>query len=92
MKTELVTPALAYMDSYLDALRAGHRLGASAVRTPEEIEKIAANPQTFLDDLLGEKPPTRINELGVEVERVPQTMVWLVRTACSSAMPASATG
>lgn len=78
MKTILVTPALAYMPSYLDALREGHRLGAATVTSPEDIAKIEKNPQAFLDDLLGPKPPTRINELGKEVERVPQSMVWLV--------------
>lgn len=78
MKTILVTPALAYMPSYLDALREGHRLGAATVTSGEDIAKIENNPQAFLDDLLGPKPPTRINELGKEVERVPQTMVWLV--------------
>lgn len=77
MKTILVTPALAYIPSYLDALREGHRLGASTVKTREDIAKIENDPQAFLDDLLGPKPPTRINELGKEVERVPQSMVWL---------------
>ncbi len=78
MKTILVTPALAYMPSYLEALREGHRLGAATVKTPEDIAKIENDPQAFLDDLLGPKPATRINELGKEVERVPQSMVWLV--------------
>ncbi|HYD19491.1 MAG TPA: GNAT family N-acetyltransferase [Patescibacteria group bacterium] len=78
MKIELVTPALAYLPSYLEALREGHRLGASAVKTPAEIDTIAHDPEAFLDDLLGPKPATRINELGKEVERVPQTMVWLI--------------
>lgn len=78
MKTILVAPALAYMPSYLDALREGHRLGAATVKTAEDIAKIENDPQAFLDDLLGPKPATRINELGKEVERVPQSMVWLV--------------
>ncbi|MDF3024084.1 MAG: family N-acetyltransferase [Alphaproteobacteria bacterium] len=78
MKTILVTPALAYIPSYLDALREGHRLGSSAVKTPDDIAKIENDSQAFLDDLLGPKPATRINELGKEVERVPQSMVWLI--------------
>lgn len=74
----LETPRQEFMHSYIEALKEGHICGG-AKRTPDEnIAAIEDNPQAFLDDLLGPKPPTRINELGLEVMRVPQTTLWLV--------------
>lgn len=78
MTTHLAAPTLAFMPSYIEALREGHICGGGRPKTAAEIAAIEENPQAFLDDLLGPKPPTRINELGREVERVPQTTLWLV--------------
>ena len=74
----LAVPATAYIPSYAEALREGHYCGADKLKNEEMVQKILKDPQGFLDDLLGPKPPTFINELGEEIERVPQQTMWLV--------------
>lgn len=44
----------------------------------KEIEEIETNPQAFIDKFYEKKPKTRINELGLEVERVPQVDFWYI--------------
>jgi predicted acetyltransferase len=77
MPTILITPDLAHVPSYVAALKEGHRCGGGALPTADVVLKIAAQPQAFLDDLFAPKLPTWINEKGEEVERVPQTTLWL---------------
>ena len=74
----LVAPALAVMPSYIDALAEGHRRGASPLATPEELAAMRADPAGWLSTFTGPRPKTRINELGQEVERVPESFLWLV--------------
>lgn len=74
----LIIPDLAHVPSYVQALKEGHRCGGGAVATADHVLKTEAYPQAFLDELFAPKPPTWINEKGEEVERVPQTTVWLV--------------
>ena len=74
----LIQPELHYIPSYVLALKEGHRCGGGALPTADHVLGIVRDPQGFLDDLFAPKPPTWINEKGEEVERVPQTTVWLV--------------
>jgi predicted acetyltransferase len=74
----LVIPAVAYVASYAEALKEGHRCGADAVHDDAEIAEILADPAAFIAELTGPKPATFIDELGEEVERVPSTTVWLL--------------
>jgi predicted acetyltransferase len=78
MKPQLITPDLDHIPSYVLALKEGHRCGGGALPTADQVLKILRDPQGFLDDLFAPKPPTFINEKGEEVERVPQTTMWLV--------------
>ena len=78
MPSQLITPDLAYIPSYVLALKEGHRCGGGALPTADHVLGIVADPRAFLDDLSAPKPPTFINEKGEVVERVPQTTLWLV--------------
>jgi predicted acetyltransferase len=80
MKPALITPDLAHIPSYVRALKEGHRCGGGALPTADHVLKIEREPQWFLDDLTAPKPSTFINEKGEEVERVPQTTMWLVES------------
>lgn len=75
---KLVIPTTEYIPSYAEALAEGHHCGADKVKTPEQIAAITADPAKFIAELNGPKPATRINEKGEEVERVPDTKLWLV--------------
>lgn len=78
MASQLINPDLVHIPSYVLALKEGHRCGGGALPTADQVLKIIGDPQAFLDDLSAPKPPTFINEKGEEVERVPQTTLWLV--------------
>ena len=73
----LTEPTLALMPSYIEALAEGHRRGASPLATPEELAVLRADPAAWLKAFTGPRPATRINELGQEVPRVPESYVWL---------------
>lgn len=75
----LVIPAVQYVASYAEALAEGHVCGASPVQDEAAIKKILDDPAAFIAELTGPRHPTRINEMGEMVERVPDTAVWLVQ-------------
>lgn len=78
MRAKLIPPELAYVPSYVRALKEGHQCGATAPASAGHIQKIERDHQAFLDELFAPKPATWINEAGQEVERVPDTALWLV--------------
>jgi len=78
MLSRLIAPALEIMPSYIEALAEGHRRGASPLATPEELAAMRADPAGWLATFTGPRGKTRINELGQEVPRVPESYVWLV--------------
>lgn len=74
----LAIPQIQHMPSYIAALKEGHSCGGDGKKDAETIARIEADPQTFLDILLGPQPDTRLNENGERVERVPDSPFWFV--------------
>lgn len=66
------------MPSFIAALRAGLVIGSGRPKTDDEILAIEQDHQKFIDSYYETKPPTWINEYGLEVRRVPQTKFWFV--------------
>ena len=75
---ELVRPALAYMASFVDALREGYSRDTLRVETPEGIAQIAAEPEWFLRQL-NDPPTTIVLPDGTTGPRVPETILWYVQ-------------
>jgi predicted acetyltransferase len=70
-------PALALMDSFVEALREGYSRDSLRPESPETIASIAADPAGFVATVAN--PPTTVvlpdGSLGA---RVPETMLWWV--------------
>jgi predicted acetyltransferase len=76
-QAELVTPAPRYVPSYIEALNEGFRRGTEPVMTPEKIAVIAADPASFLANLLDQNRYVTL-PAGTRVKSVPFSMHWLV--------------
>jgi predicted acetyltransferase len=74
---QLVRPAMAYMASFVDAMREGYSRDTLRPETPETIAAVAADPAWFLGQL--NNPPTSVvlpdGTLG---PRGPETVLWYV--------------
>jgi len=73
----LVTPALRWAPSYIEALREGFRRGTEPRATPERIAAIAADPAAFLRAHLDIDRMITL-PTGEVVKSVPFSMHWLV--------------
>jgi predicted acetyltransferase len=74
----LIVPDAAHVPSYAAALAEGHRCGGDPITPADEVLVIQSAPELFIADLLGAKPATLVNAKGETVERVPETVLWLV--------------
>lgn len=73
----LVRPAMAYMASFVEAMREGYSRDSLRAETPETVAQIAARPEWFVGQLLA-PPATVVLPDGSLGERVPETMLWWV--------------
>jgi predicted acetyltransferase len=68
---------MAYMASFVDALREGYSRDTLRPETPESIAQVADDPAHYLDRVL-DPPTTVVLPDGTLGERVPETMLWYV--------------
>lgn len=74
---KLVAPALAYMPSFVEALREGYNRDTLRPETAESIAAVAADPAGFVESQLS--PPATITlPDGRQGEAVPCTVLWYV--------------
>jgi predicted acetyltransferase len=73
----LVRPALAYMPSFVAAMREGYSRDSLRPETPETIAAIADDPAWFLTQLV-DPPTTVVLPDGSLGDRVPETILWYV--------------
>ncbi|UTP40714.1 GNAT family N-acetyltransferase [Phenylobacterium sp. LH3H17] len=76
-KATLVAPALAYMPSFIDAMREGFSRDTLRPETPETIAAVAADPGAYVASF--DNPPSHITlPDGSQGEMVPATTLWCV--------------
>ena len=68
---------MAYMASFVDAMREGYSRDTLRPETPETIAAVAENPAWFLGQLL-DPPTTVVLPDGALGPRVPETIFWYV--------------
>ena len=77
MERRLVTPDLAHMASFVDALREGYQRDTLRAETPQAIAQIAREPDWFLRQL-NDPPAHIVLPDGTLGERVLETQLWYV--------------
>ena len=73
----LVRPGMAYMASFIDAMREGYSRDTLRPETPESIAMVAKSPEWFLEQIAN-PPATIVLPDGTVGPRVPETILWYV--------------
>lgn len=73
----LELPSIKSFNSYIEALEEGYYIGIQPPKTKDEIQKIVANPESYLESLNDQTPGTFEAPSGEVFEKVPYEKLWI---------------